>query len=277
MDDNNQEQETLISYNGVSISHDDITVIENVTFDVVPGDFIFLTGAVGSGKSSILRTIYGDTDISAGKADVLGYDMRSISRKQIPDLRRQLGIVFQDYKLLSNLTIAKNLAFVLKATGMKQKDEIEKNIASALKRVGLEGKENKFPSELSGGEQQRAAIARAIINNPKIILADEPTGNLDKNAAFNITQLLEQLSENGAAVIMSTHNLDLINKFTGKVFLCNHGMFSDVTNKYYYDEENSMPLESADKPSAPDSSTEESSSETSESEENNKENNENKE
>ncbi len=225
------EEKALISYDGVAISHDEHEVVKNVTFAVYPKDFIFLTGNVGSGKSSILRTIYKDLDFSAGKGCVLGYDLSKIRRKQIPDLRKQLGIIFQDYKLLGNLTVWKNLAFVLKATGVK-KEEIGKRIDETLKLVGLEGKEGKYPNELSGGEQQRAAIARAIINNPKVILADEPTGNLDKNAAMEITRLLGKISENGAAVIMSTHNHDLVKTFTGKVFQCKEGVFLDITDEY---------------------------------------------
>ncbi len=239
---NNAEQplcegKALISYDGVAISHDEHEVIKNVTFSVYPKDFIFLTGNVGSGKSSILRTIYKDLDFSAGKGCVLGYDLSKIRRKQIPDLRKQLGIIFQDYKLLGNLTVWENLAFVLKATGVK-KEEVEKRIDETLKLVGLEGKEGKYPNELSGGEQQRAAIARAIINNPKVILADEPTGNLDKNAAMEITRLLGKISENGAAVIMSTHNHDLVKTFTGKVFQCKEGAFHDITDEYTHNTNN---------------------------------------
>lgn len=223
MDDDNSTKaaaKTLVSYKGVSVKHDDYLVLANVNLEVHPCDFIFLTGAVGSGKSSLLRTIYADLPIAKGKAEVLGFDMRALRRKQVPALRRQLGVVFQDGKLLENLTVEKNLSFVLRATGAKQKSEIAEKVNSALKRVGLEGKANKFPSELSGGERQRASIARAIINSPKLVLADEPTGNLDRAAAMGITDLLEQISEQGAAVIMSTHNLDLIESFSGKVLVC---------------------------------------------------------
>ena len=232
-----REEKALISYEGVAISHDEYEVVKDVTFAVYPKDFIFLTGNVGSGKSSILRTIYKDLDFSAGKGCVLGYDLSKIRRKQIPDLRKQLGIIFQDYKLLGNLTVWENLAFVLKATGVK-KEEVEKRIDETLKLVGLEGKEGKYPNELSGGEQQRAAIARAIINNPKVILADEPTGNLDKTAAMEITRLLGKISENGAAVIMSTHNHDLVKTFTGKVFQCKEGAFHDITDEYTHNTNN---------------------------------------
>ncbi len=224
-----QESNALISYEGVAISHDGYEVIRDISFTIYPGDFVFLTGQVGSGKSSILRTIYRDLKVSKGKAKALGYDLTAIHRKQIPDLRKQLGIIFQDYKLLGDLTIEDNLAFVLRATDVKHKGEISQRIAEALSLVGLNDKKEKFPNELSGGEQQRAAIARAIINHPKVILADEPTGNLDKEAATKITMLLKEISLNGTAVIMSTHNLDLVEKYAGKVFQCINGEFRNLT------------------------------------------------
>ncbi len=224
-----QESNALISYEDVAISHDGYEVIRDISFTIYPGDFVFLTGQVGSGKSSILRTIYRDLKVSKGKAKALGYDLTAIHRKQIPDLRKQLGIIFQDYKLLGDLTIEDNLAFVLRATGVKHKGEISQRIAEALSLVGLNDKKEKFPNELSGGEQQRAAIARAIINHPKVILADEPTGNLDKEAATKITMLLKEISQNGTAVIMSTHNLDLVEKYAGKVFQCINGEFRNLT------------------------------------------------
>ncbi len=224
-----QESNALISYEDVAISHDGYEVIRDISFTIYPGDFVFLTGQVGSGKSSILRTIYRDLKVSKGKAKALGYDLTAIHKKQIPDLRKQLGIIFQDYKLLGDLTIEDNLAFVLRATGVKHKGEISQRIAEALSLVGLNDKKEKFPNELSGGEQQRAAIARAIINHPKVILADEPTGNLDKEAATKITMLLKEISLNGTAVIMSTHNLDLVEKYAGKVFQCINGEFRNLT------------------------------------------------
>lgn len=226
------EQDTLISYSNVVISQGGYDIVKNVTLNVGKGEFVYLIGPVGSGKSSILRTFYADLKISGGKAVVLGYDMNKIKRKHIPDLRKKEGIIFQDYKLLSDLTIRKNLEFVLRATGLKRKKEIGEKIAQALERVGLIGKEDKFPNELSGGEQQRAAIARAILNSPQIILADEPTGNLDKNAALNITKLLASLCAGGTAVVMSTHNLDLIDKFAGRVYRCGEGTFREVTDDF---------------------------------------------
>ena len=226
------ETDELIKYEGVSIKQGDYEIVKGVELSIKRGELVYLIGPVGSGKSSILRTIYADLGISDGKAFVLGYDMCKIKRKQIPDLRKKEGIIFQDYKLLSDMTIRKNLEFVLRATGVNHKDEIAERIKKALECVGLEEKENKYPNELSGGEQQRAAIARAILNKPQVILADEPTGNLDKAASTNVTKLLADLSANGTAVLMSTHNTDLIHKFKGKVYRCGEGSFKEVTNEY---------------------------------------------
>ncbi len=226
------EKNELIKYEDVAIRQGDYDIIKGVTFTIKRGELVYLIGPVGSGKSSILRTIYADLKICSGKAYVLDYDISKIKRKQIPDLRKKEGIIFQDYKLLSDMTIRKNLEFVLRATGVNHKDEIAERIKKALECVGLEEKEEKYPNELSGGEQQRAAIARAILNKPQVILADEPTGNLDKAAATNVTKLLAELSANGTAVLMSTHNTDLIHKFKGKVYRCGEGSFSEVTNEY---------------------------------------------
>lgn len=226
------EKNELIKYEDVTIRQGDYDIIKGVTFTIKRGELVYLIGPVGSGKSSILRTIYADLKISSGKAHVLDYDISQIKRKQIPDLRKKEGIIFQDYKLLSDMTIRKNLEFVLRATGVNHKDEIAERIKKALECVGLEEKEEKYPNELSGGEQQRAAIARAILNKPQVILADEPTGNLDKAAATNVTKLLAELSANGTAVLMSTHNTDLIHKFKGKVYRCGEGSFREVTNEY---------------------------------------------
>ena len=218
----------LIAYEGVSVGHEGKTVLKEITFNVFPGDFVFLTGQVGSGKSSMLRTIYADLKPMGGKANVLGYDMTGMRRKNIPELRRQLGIVFQDCKLLGNLTVEENLVFVLRATGKHHHSEARRLAAEALQWVGLEGKGNNYPDQLSGGEQQRASIARAIVNRPKVILADEPTGNLDPQAAEAVTAMLKRLSEDGAAVIMSTHNMQLVEKNGGRVFRCHDGEFSEL-------------------------------------------------
>ena len=172
---------------------------------------------MGSGKSTFLKTIYGEVEIKQGEANVLGYDMQSIRQKDIPSLRRRLGIVFQDFQLLTDRTVYENLKFVLKATGWKNKMEIENRIQEVLTQVGMETKGYKMPNELSGGEQQRIVIARAILNRPDIILADEPTGNLDAETGRKIVELLKEICSQGSAIIMTTHNLNLLNEFPGKV------------------------------------------------------------
>lgn len=212
----------LISYKNVKICQQEGTsVLENVNFQVDEGEFIYLIGRVGSGKSSLLKTLYFELDIEeADEAIVLGQDLLELRRRDVPALRRQMGIIFQDFQLLVDRTVYKNLLFVLKATGWKDKQLIDDRIREVLKQVGLEDKADKFPHELSGGEQQRVAIARAILNSPKLIVADEPTGNLDPETANNIIELLRQISVTGTAVVMSTHNIPLLDKYPGTVYRC---------------------------------------------------------
>lgn len=216
----------LIDYNKVNVFQEDKKILKDVDFQVEEGQFIYIIGKVGSGKSSLLKTIYCELDIKRGeaeKAEVLGNSIIEIKRHSIPALRKQMGIIFQDFQLLHDRTVSKNLSFVLKATGWKDNDRIESRINEVLCDVGMEDKKDKMPSELSGGEQQRIAIARALLNKPKIIIADEPTGNLDLETAFNIVAILKKASENGASVIMSTHNIQLISKFKGIVYRCKDG------------------------------------------------------
>lgn len=212
----------LISYKNVKICQQEGTsVLENVNFQVDEGEFIYLIGRVGSGKSSLLKTLYFELDIEeADEAVVLRKDLLELKRRDVPALRRQMGIIFQDFQLLVDRTIYKNLLFVLKATGWKEKQLIDDRIREVLSQVGLEDKADKFPHELSGGEQQRVAIARAILNSPKLIVADEPTGNLDPETANNIIELLRQISMTGTAVVMSTHNIPLLDKYPGTVYRC---------------------------------------------------------
>lgn len=210
----------LIEYKDVNIYQKEDLIIEKANFHVDDGEFIYLTGKVGSGKSSILSTIYADLPISEGEANVLGFSMSKIKRKQIPYLRRQLGIIFQDFQLLTDRTVGKNLEFVLKATGWEKRSDITERINDVLEAVDMASSVNKYPHELSGGEQQRISIARAILNRPKVILADEPTGNLDKEASYKIVDLLHNICERGTAVIMSTHNMDLLSMFPGIVYCC---------------------------------------------------------
>ena len=214
------EQKILIDYKDVMINQQEHTILEHVDFKLQAGDFVYLIGKVGSGKSTFLKTIYGELDINMGEAKVLNHDMTRIKPKEIPALRRRLGIVFQDFQLLTDRTVKENLAFVLRATGWKSKDEIENRIVEVLQQVGMENKGYKMPHELSGGEQQRIVIARAILNKPEIILADEPTGNLDVETGNNITELLHQICGQGSAIIMTTHNLNLLQEYPGKIFKC---------------------------------------------------------
>ena len=214
------EQKILIDYKDVMINQQEHTILEHVDFKLQAGDFVYLIGKVGSGKSTFLKTIYGELDINMGEAKVLDHDMTRIKPKEIPALRRRLGIVFQDFQLLTDRTVKENLAFVLRATGWKSKDEIENRIVEVLQQVGMENKGYKMPHELSGGEQQRIVIARAILNKPEIILADEPTGNLDVETGNNITELLHQICGQGSAIIMTTHNLNLLQEYPGKIFKC---------------------------------------------------------
>lgn len=219
----------LILYKGVTINQQELTVLQGVDFKLEKGEFVYLIGKVGSGKSTFLKTIYGELEIAEGEATVLGYNMRTIKRKHIAALRRKLGIVFQDFQLLTDRTVHDNLQFVLKATGWKQKNDIENRIEEVLKLVGMENKGYKMPNELSGGEQQRIVIARAILNRPEIILADEPTGNLDVETGKNIVKLLREICRQGSAIIMTTHNLNLLKEYPGKVFCCANHHLTETT------------------------------------------------
>ena len=224
----------LIDYQNVSLVHKDGDhVLEGVNFHVEEGEFIYLIGRVGSGKSSLLKSVYGEVDIEdANKAVVLEQDMTNIRRKQIPALRRQLGIIFQDFQLLSDRSVYKNLFFVLKATGWKDKEKINNRIDEVLSEVGMTEKKDRMPHELSGGEQQRIAIARAILNSPKMIIADEPTGNLDTETSDQIIQLLRQISQTGTAIVMSTHNIPLLEQYPGIVYRCDNGRLEEVTSNF---------------------------------------------
>lgn len=224
----------LIKYKKATICQKDgITVLSDVDFHVDNGEFIYIIGKVGSGKSTLLKTIYNELDIDKAEiAQVLGSDMLTLKRKQVPALRKQMGIIFQDFQLLGDRNVYKNLRFVLKATGWNNGKEIDERIDKVLFDVDLLDKKDKMPHELSGGEQQRIAIARAILNSPKLIVADEPTGNLDPETADGIMQLLRQISQTGTAVIMTTHNMPLLDKYPGIVYHCHDGHFEEVTNDY---------------------------------------------
>lgn len=221
----------LINYKNVSVFQEVQEVLSDVTFSINEGEFVYIIGKVGTGKSSLLKTLYGELSVSDGEAEVMGYNMVGLKNKYLPELRRKLGIIFQDFQLLTDRTVEKNLQFVLKATGWKDRNEIDERIKEVLSLVGMETKGYKLPSELSGGEQQRIAIARAILNRPKLILADEPTGNLDVDTCRKITELLQRLvTEYGSTVVMITHNMNLLDKYPGRVFECKDHHLRELTD-----------------------------------------------
>ena len=224
----------LIDYKNVDVYHNDgDAVLRGVDFHVEEGEFIYLIGQVGAGKSSLLKTFYVEMDIEkADCANVLGYDLMSIRRKQIPELRRKMGIIFQDLQLLSDRNVYQNLCFVLKATGWKGKKEIRQRVEEVLEQVGMADKKDRMPHELSGGEQQRVSIARALLNRPQLIVADEPIASLDNENADIIIQLLRDISLQGTAVILTTHNRTVINKYKGIVYRCSDQKLEEVTNDF---------------------------------------------
>lgn len=224
------EEQPLISYQHVNVSLQGQEILSDVNLELRKGEFVYLIGKVGSGKSTLLKTIYGEVEIDDGEAWVLGNAMRSLKQKDLPTLRRKLGIVFQDFQLLTDRTVHENLKFVLKATGWKSRTEIERRIGEVLQQVGMENKGYKMPNELSGGEQQRIVIARVILNKPEIILADEPTGNLDVDTGRRIVELLQDICRQGSAILMTTHNLNLLSEYPGKVYKCEHHRLTETTN-----------------------------------------------
>jgi len=224
-------KEAIIKLQGVSVFQKSKLVLANVNLNVKQGDFVYLIGKTGSGKSSLLKLIYADLPLEAGSGVVCGFDLEKIRRKEIPFLRRKMGIMFQDFQLLADRSVEENLKFVLKATAWKDKKEINQRILSVLDSVGLVSKLNEMPHRLSGGEQQKIVIARALLNHPEVILADEPTGNLDPEASNEIVKLLLRISESGKSVIMATHNYNLIHKFPGQVVKCEEGSIIQSANK----------------------------------------------
>lgn len=218
----------IIEYKNVEIMRKELIVLKNVDFTLKEGEFTYLIGKVGSGKSSLLKTMYAEIPVTEGEARIFDYDLVSIKRKDVPMLRRRIGIVFQDFQLLTDRSVYDNLQFVLKATGWKSKAEIDDRINEVLNEVGMNTKSYKMPHELSGGEQQRIAIARALLNKPSLVLADEPTGNLDNNTGHQIMQLLHNISKEGTAVIMATHNLQLTDDFPARIVRCENKNVSEI-------------------------------------------------
>lgn len=216
-----QERKPIISFRNANIINGEATVICDLHMDVFPGDFIYIVGKVGTGKTSIIRTIIAENPLETGEGEVCGFSLNGIKEKEIPFLRRQMGVVFQDFQLLMDRSVEDNLSFVLKATGWKNDDNIDKKIKEVLEAVGMERKAHKMPHQLSGGEQQRIAIARSLLNDPQVIIADEPTGNLDNETADGIMRLLTGINrEKGTAIVMVTHNRQIFEKYPGRVMVC---------------------------------------------------------
>lgn len=210
----------IIEYNDVEVLRKELVVLKHVSFSLEEGEFAYLIGRVGSGKSSLMKSMYAEIPLSGGHANVLGRELIGIRRKEIPMLRREIGIVFQDFQLLTDRTVQQNLEFVLSATGWRDRTDKENRIEQCLRQVGMENKSYKLPHELSGGEQQRVVIARALLNKPRLILADEPTGNLDPETGQQIFALLRRCAEEGTAVIMATHNLALVEQYPVRTLRC---------------------------------------------------------
>ncbi len=222
--------DTIIHLDKVSIFQSHNMVLNNVSLNIDKGEFVYLIGKTGTGKSSLLKTLYAELALVEGNASVAGFNLATIKRKEIPFLRRKLGIVFQDFQLLTDRNINENLLFVLKATGWKNKQDMQKRIQEVLEKVNLATKGFKMPHELSGGEQQRISIARALLNDPELILADEPTGNLDPETSEEIMNVLLTISKSGRAVVIATHDIMMFNKFPSRTIKCEGGKISDSMN-----------------------------------------------
>lgn len=222
------EKQIIVDYSNVGLGRDGNTILNEVTLTISSGDFVYLIGKVGAGKSTFLKSLYYEANIENGVAEIFEYDLANMKKKNIPFLRRKVGIVFQDFQLLTDRSAEKNLEFVLRATVWKNKDLIDMRIKEVLTQVGMQNKGYKMPHELSGGEQQRIVIARALLNSPEIILADEPTGNLDPETGNQIVQLLHTISKEGTAVIMSTHNYAVVQKYPGRIIKCEDGLLKEI-------------------------------------------------
>lgn len=223
--------ETILQLSKAAIYQRENLVLSDVNVTIARGDFIYLIGKTGSGKSSFMKTLYGDLPLSEGKGNIVGFDLKGLKEKQIPFLRRKLGVVFQDFKLLNDRTINDNLRFVLKATGWKEKVAIDSKIEAVLDKVGMRSKGFKYAYQLSGGEQQRVAIARALLNDPELILADEPTGNLDPQTSVEVMEVLQEINKNGNTILMATHDYALLLKYPSKTLKCDGNKVFEVVQK----------------------------------------------
>jgi len=222
---------TVLQLKNVSIYQGESLVLSNVNVDIQKGDFVYLIGKTGTGKSSFMKTLYGDLELTEGEGSVVDFDLKTLQENDIPFLRRKLGVVFQDFKLLNDRSVNGNLEFVLKATGWKDKKEISDIIEDVLTKVGMKTLGYKFPYELSGGEQQRIAIARALLNNPELILADEPTGNLDPQTSIEVMEVLQELNKKGHTILMATHDYALLLKYPSKTLKCDENKVFEVVQR----------------------------------------------
>jgi cell division transport system ATP-binding protein len=226
-----EDRTPIISFKEADILNGEATVIYGLDMDVYPGDFVYIVGKVGTGKTSIIRTIIAENPLLKGSGEACGFKLGGIREKDIPYLRRKMGVVFQDFQLLMDRSVEENLSFVLRATGWKSEDQMSRKITQVLEAVGMERKAHKMPHQLSGGEQQRIAIARALLNEPEVIIADEPTGNLDPETADGIMQLLTSINkEKGTAIVMVTHNRQIFDKYPGRVMVCADERCEEQTN-----------------------------------------------
>ena len=223
----------VVQVSGASIFQDHNTVLGDISFDIEKGEFVFLVGRTGSGKSSLLKTLYADLPLRLGEITVAGFKIRDIKSSQVPLLRRKLGIIFQDFQLFPDRTVAENLLFVMRATGWKDNSKMRARLTEVLIQVGLGSVEKKMPHQLSGGEQQRVVIARALLNEPQILLADEPTGNLDPEISDGILKLFQQINKSGTAVLMATHDYRVIKKFPTRILKCDDGRVIDSTKEHF--------------------------------------------
>jgi cell division transport system ATP-binding protein len=223
--------ETILSLENVAIYQRESLILSQVNVSINKGEFVYLIGKTGTGKSSFMKTLYGDIPLKEGQGNIVGTDLKTLKEKDIPFLRRKLGVVFQDFKLLNDRNIKENLEFVLKATGWKDKSKMESKIDEVLRKVGMHSKHFKFPYQLSGGEQQRVAIARALLNDPELILADEPTGNLDPQTSVEVMEVLQDINKNGNTILMATHDYALLLKYPSKTLKCDGQKVFEVVQR----------------------------------------------